>query len=172
VTETSARLGEHVDVAHDERPARDDRERTFRVRERLDARARQAIAALRRLVRIGRRADRDGLALPRPPGELAPENLSDVRLDPDAGAVTIVPRPVGARLERTDVTERAAVRAAHVRVEREGERHAADAVERVTARLLAVLGSHRWRIANVRSCSRPPPVASLYSGRRVGRETS
>jgi len=58
----------------------------------------------------------------------------------------VVRRPVGPRLERADVAERAAVGAAHVRVERPGERHAAHPVEGAAARLLAVLGAHRRRI--------------------------
>ena len=46
-------------------------------------------------------------------------------LDPDRGAVAAVGGPVGAQLEGPDVTERAAVDAAHVRVERPAERHPA-----------------------------------------------
>ena len=138
----AGRLGEHVDVAHDQRPPRDDRERARCLREGLDAGAREAVAALRRLVRIGRCSDRDRLALPGRARELPPEHVRDVRLDADACAVAVVPRPVGSRLEGADVTERAAVCAAHVRVERPGERHPADAVEGAAAGLLPVLGSH------------------------------
>ena len=65
------RLGEDVDVAHDHRPARDDAERVARLAKRLEAAARQAVAALGRLVGVGRGADRDRLALPRGAGELA-----------------------------------------------------------------------------------------------------
>src|SRR5207302_10665048 len=117
--------------------------------ERLDAGACQPVAALRRLVRVGRCADRDGLPLPGRPRELTAQHLGDVRLDPDARAVALVRRPVGPRLERADVAERAPVGTAHVRVERPGERHAADSVEGAAARFLAVLGAHRGRIANV-----------------------
>ena len=96
--------------------------------ELADARARQAVASLRRLVRVRRRADRDALPLPRRPRELATQHLGDVDLDPDRAAVPVVRRPVGTRLERADVTERAAVGAARVRVQRPVERHALDAV--------------------------------------------
>src|SRR5579862_938253 len=136
------RFRKHIDVANDERPTGDDRERARRVAERLDARASQPVAALRRLVRIGRRAEHDGLPLPARPRELAAEHVGDVRLDADARAVAVVPRPVGACLERTDVTERALVDTAHVRVERPGEGHPAYAVESVSARLLAVVDAH------------------------------
>ena len=54
-----SRLDEHVDVADDHRAAGDDAERVRRVRQRLETRASQSVAALGRLVRIGRRADRD-----------------------------------------------------------------------------------------------------------------
>src|SRR5262249_12492948 len=159
-------------VPDDQRPPGDDRERARRFREGLDAGTRQAITALRRLVRIGRRADRDRLALPGRARELPPQHLGDVRLHADAGAVAVVGGPVSARFESPHVTERAAVGAAHVRVERPGEGHPAHAVERVAAGLLAVLGAHPRRIANICSYSWELPNASLYSGRRVGRETS
>ena len=146
MTETSVRarrLLEHVDVAHDQRAARDHRERRRRAPEHLEARARQPVAALGRLVRVGRGADRDLLAPPRRARELAREHLGDVDLDADRAAVAVVGGPVGAQLERADVTERAAVDAARVRVERPRERHPLDAVQRAPARLLAVLDPHR-----------------------------
>ena len=65
ITETSVRRDascEHVDVAHDQRPARDDPERRSPRAEHLDARARQPVAALGGLVRVGGGADRDLLA--------------------------------------------------------------------------------------------------------------
>ena len=94
-------------------------------REHLEARARQPVAALGRLVRVGRGADRDRLAVAttRRASSRA-QHLGDVDLDPDRRAVAVVGRPVGAPLEGADVTERAAVGAAHVRVERPVERHA------------------------------------------------
>ena len=115
ITETSVRrrrLLQDVDVAHDQRPARDERERRPRPREHLDAGARQPVAALGGLVRVGRGADRDLLAAPRRARELAREHLGDVDLDADRAAVAVVGRPVGAQLERADVAERAAVHAA------------------------------------------------------------
>ena len=53
------RLGEQLGVAHDQRAARDDRERIGDVAQHLDAGARQPVAPLGRLVRIGGGADRD-----------------------------------------------------------------------------------------------------------------
>ena len=113
------------------------------VAQHLDARARQPVAALGGLVRVGRGADRDGLA-PSSAGRASSraQHLGDVHLDADRRAVAVVGWPVGAPLEGADVTERAAVDAAHVRVQRPVERHALDAVERDLARLLAVLDAH------------------------------
>ena len=85
------------------------------VAQHLDAGPRQPVAPLGRLVRVGGGADRDRLAPRAGAGELAPQHLRDVHLDPDRRAVAVVGRPVGALLERPDVTERAAVDAAHVR---------------------------------------------------------
>ena len=135
-------LDEDVDVADDHRAARDDAERVAGLGERLEAGAGQAVAALGGLVGVGRGADRDDLALPRGARELAAEDLGDVDLDADRRAVAVVGRPVGALLEGADVTERAAVDAAHVGVERPVEAHALDAVQGAAARLFAVLGGH------------------------------
>ena len=62
---------QHVDVADDERAAGDDRERRPARVELGEARARQPEPPLGGLVRIRRRPERDLLALPRPPRELA-----------------------------------------------------------------------------------------------------
>ena len=145
LTETSAPSGcllEHVDVTPDERAARDDRDRCARARELDDARAGEAIATLRRLVRVGSGTDRHLLARPGAAGELCPQHVGDVRLDADRAAVAVVGGPVGPALERPDVTERAAVHAAGVRVERPGERHPLDPVECGAARLFAIGGPH------------------------------
>ena len=80
----------------------------------------------------------------------ATEDVHDVGLDPDAPPVSVVRRPVGAALERAHVTERAAVRAAHVGIERPGERHPMDGIERAAARLEAELGGHARGIARNR----------------------
>ena len=90
---------------------------------RTSRQARVSRNSLGGLVRIGRGAERDLVPLPTT-RELAPEHLGDVRLDPDRAPVAFVRRPVGALLEVPDVTERAAMRAAHVGVERPAERHA------------------------------------------------
>src|SRR5262249_37618962 len=108
-------------------------------------------AALGRLVRIGGRSDGDVVLLPAAPGELAPEHVGDVDLHANGAAVLVARRAVGPPLEGADVTERAAVRAAHVRVERPLERHALDAVQRRLAGLLAVLDPHAGTLANARS---------------------
>ena len=134
------RLLEHVDIAPDERAARDDRGGGAGLRELDDARPGEAVAPFGRLVGVGRGADRHLLARPRAARELGAEHVGDVRLDADRAAVAVVGGPVGALLEGADVTERAAVDAAGVRVQRPGERHPLDAVERGAARLLAVLG--------------------------------
>ena len=139
---SAAAAREHVEVSDDERAAGDDRERRPRRGELDDARAREPEPSFGRLVRIRRGAERDLLVLPRASGQLAPEHLGDVRLDADRAPVAIVGRTVGALLEVPDVTERAAVRAAHVRIERPAERHAANLCERRLARLDPVLDAH------------------------------
>ena len=136
------RLLEHVDVAPDERPAGDDRDRCARSGELDDAGTRQPIAPLGRLVRVGGGADRHLLARPGPPRELRAQDLGDVHLDPDRAAVAVVGGPVGAPLEGAHVTERAAVHAAGVGVQRPRERHPLDPVERRLARLFGVCDSH------------------------------
>ena len=133
------RLGEQLGVADDHRPAGDDREWLPRVAEDLDAGAREPVAALGGLVRIGRGADRDRLTAPRRPRELAAQHLGDVHLDADRGPVAVVGGAVGPLFERPDVTEGAAVHAAHIRVQRPVERHSLHPVQRGPARLFAVL---------------------------------
>src|SRR5262249_48900594 len=114
--------------------------------------------------RVGGGADRDALALPGRAGELAAEDVGDVDLDADRGAVAVVGGPVGAALEGADVAERAAVDAAHVRVQRPVEHHPLDAVQRAATRLFAVLGSHG---AIIRTC-----VRHCGSWRRSGADAS
>src|SRR5207248_10249386 len=147
-------------------------ERARRSGGRLDAGRREPVAALRGLVRVGRRPDRDRFVFPGCTCEFPSENVRDVRLDADARAVAVVPRPIGARLEGPDVTEGALVRAAHVWVQRPGKGHTSDAVEGAATRLLAIFDPHHGMIANRCSYGQWPPTPSLYCGRRVGREPS
>ena len=106
--------------------------------------------------------------VPRRARELTPKHVGDVRLHADRPPVPIVRRAVGTLLEVTDVTERAAVHAAHVRVDRPPERHAAHLGQRRLARLDSVLGTahlSRWTYVGGRASSRPegrrPAGASL-----------
>ena len=135
-------FGEHVDVTNDERPPRDDREWRASLTERLDAAAGQPVAAFSRLVRIGGRTDRDRLPAPGSATELRAEHFDDVDLDPNARPVAIVGRAVGPALETAHVTEGAAMRAAHVRVQAPAEAHPRHSVERRAAWLLAIDGAH------------------------------
>ena len=143
------RLLQDVDVAHDERPTRDDRERRPG-RVELD----EAGACERNLPSAGWYGS---VAVPSATSsrshdaarELASEHLGDVRLHADRAAVAIVRGPVGALFEMADVTERAPVHAAHVRVERPAERHPAHLRQRRLARLDPVLDAHRSRIEHM-----------------------
>src|SRR6185437_562900 len=143
-TDLGARGGicEDVEVANDHRAARDQAERVGRVAKRLEAPTRELVAPFRGLVRVGGRADRDRLAPPGGSRELAAQHRCDVDLDPDRAAVAVVGRPVGSKLERSHVTERAPVGAAHVRVQRPAEPHALHPVQRAAARLFAILDLH------------------------------
>ena len=141
--------GEDVDITHDERPARDDRERRARRDELGDACAGEPELSLGGLVGVGRGAERDLLSLPRPARELTAQHLRDVRLHADRAAVAVVGGTIGALLEVPDVAERAPVHAAHVRVERPPERHPADLRQRRLARLDPVLDPHRSRIEHM-----------------------
>ena len=136
------RLREHVEVADDEWPARDDAERRACAREDLDAAAGQPVTTLGRLVRIGGGADRDRLAAPGSAMELRAQHLDDVDLHAHACPVALVRGAVGAAFETAHVTECAAMRAAHVRVEAPVEAHPGHPVERRATRLLAIGGAH------------------------------
>ncbi len=140
---SASSLAEQVDVPDDHRTARDDAERVRGFSESLDAAAREAVAALGRLVRVSGRANRHPFALPRGTGELAAEHLGDVDLDADRCAVPVVRGPFGTLLESTDVTEGAAVHAAHVRIQGPLEPHPLHTVQRAPARLFSVLGPHQ-----------------------------
>ena len=116
-------LGEQRQVAAQRRALGQDRERRRRPGERLDDPRHQPVAALGPLVGIGVRAERDGLAAPRRPGDLTGQHLGDVDLDHDLG-VEVGPGvqvEVGVRLPGEAVD--APVRAAAVGVDRPAERH-------------------------------------------------
>src|SRR3954451_12164632 len=69
------------EVAQEERRLREDRARVAEVAERLPDARHELVAPLDPLVRVGVGAEGDVLALPRRPGELAPQYLRDVDLD-------------------------------------------------------------------------------------------
>ncbi len=142
-------LLQHVDVAPHERPAGDQRHRRAGAGELDDAGAREPVAPLRRLVRVGGGAERHLLALPRAACELPAQHLRHVHLHPDRAAVAVVRGPVGARLERADVTEGAPMHAPGVRVQRPGERHPPDPVQGAAAGLLEIGRAHRCRIEHL-----------------------
>ena len=122
--------------------------------ERDDRAARQPEPTLGRLVRVGRGPDDDLLATPRASCQLAGQHLDEVGLDPDRRPVAGVRGAVGDPLEGAHEAERALVRAAHVRVERPGERHVPDAIERRPAGLVPVGRPHRRMIEQMFSLSR------------------
>src|SRR5690606_24536922 len=70
----------------------------------------------------------------------AVKHLDDVRLHAQGTSVLLARGAVDAPLEGTDVAERAAVRTAHVRVERPSERHALHPRKRALAGLVAIFG--------------------------------
>src|SRR5262249_26990707 len=107
-----------------------------------DAGACEPVAALGRLVRIRRGSDRHRVVPPGWPRELGTQDFGHVHLDPDRAPVLLTRGAVRAQLVRPDVAERAAVRAAHVGVQRPVEGHPADPIERRSAGLLAVLDAH------------------------------
>ena len=119
-----AAVDEHVDVADDQRPARD-QARTGSTRRGAPRGRRASAGSGPRPAGTGRSPRRS--RRPRPPSDgrassrrSTSATFTFTRIE---RAVAVVGRPVGAQLEGADVTERAAVRAAHVRVERPAERH-------------------------------------------------
>src|SRR5947208_4334870 len=94
-------------------------------------------------------------------GKLAPKDLDDVDLDPDRLPVPVVRRTVGSSFEGADVAERAAVHAAHVRVQRPVEHHPLDPVEGALAGLFPVFDAHAEIIrTHVRLCRQEAPLHS------------
>ncbi len=163
--------GQDVHVAYDHRPAGDQGDRRPRFAEHDDRAAREPKPSLRRLVWVRGRAHSHGGSLPRRPTDLAAEHVHDVGLDSDRGPVTRVGGAIGDALERADVAERAAMGAAHVRIERPGKGHVADAIQRGPAGLIPILGGHgRGDIstdvlfAGPVAISRPALPCWLFSG--------
>ena len=137
------------------------------VAERLEAAAGQPVAALGRLVRVGGRADRDGLAAATTAARARVRSTSATfDLHPDRAPVAVVGRPVGPQLEGAHVAERAAVGAAHVRVQRPAEAHPLDAVQRAPAGLFAILDPHPRHDRTYVRTSRGRPTASSGSPTR------
>ncbi len=129
----------------------------------------EPVATLGRLVRVGGGADRDLLARPGAPPKLAAQHVGNVHLDADRATVAVAGVTVGAGLEGADVAERAAVRAAHVRVQPPAKRHPRDTVESASARLLSVLRAHTRMIEHMFDQSqRQASIAPV----RVGRTAS
>ena len=150
-------LGEQLGVADDQRAARDDRERLAR-RRAAPRGTRASAGSGPRPAGTGRSPRRSRSARPSSSAARARARSTSATFDLDADrrAVAVVGRPVGPLLERPDVTERAAVHAAHVRVQRPVERHALDAVQRDLARLLAVLDPHPGCIEHMFVVVQPP----------------
>ncbi len=118
-----------VDVAHDHRPLCDEAHRRPCARQCLDGAACQPVVSFDRLIWVGRRAERDLLARPRRPIELALQHVDEVPLDENDRRELVV----GVHLELGVIAAGeavvAGVRAAAVRVERPVERHPLDRVQ-------------------------------------------
>src|SRR6185312_3109557 len=84
-------------------------------------------------------ADDDGLLAPGTLRQLAAQDGRDVGLDTHGPSIAVIRRPVRAKLERPDVAEGASVFATRVRIQRPGEAHVLDWVERRLALNLLVL---------------------------------
>ena len=125
----AGQVSEHVDIAHDERAAGDQRTGVVKVGERFQAGAREPVSAFGGLVGIGCGTDRNRLSPPAAPPELLAKDAGNVGLDAYGAPVAGVGGPVRPLLEGTHVAERAAVLAAHVGVQRPVERHTPDAVQ-------------------------------------------
>ena len=144
---TSARFAasdEHVEVAHDHRPARDDPERIRRRRGTPRGTRASACTCLRR-AGTGRSRRRRVTCSPLPrrraraPRASTSATFVFTRIE---RPVAVVRRSVRPLLEGADVTEGAAVHAAHVRVQRPLEAHALHRVEGALAGLFAILDPH------------------------------
>lgn len=72
-------LREQVGVTDDHGPLGNDADRRSGRKERLERSSRELVVAFDRLVRIGRRANRDQIALPRGLVELAPQDFGEIR---------------------------------------------------------------------------------------------
>lgn len=118
---------EEWDVAPDQRALREDRQGSAGCRECLDDPRHELVAALGTLVRIGVRAERDGLVLPAALAQLLLEHVHDVDLHDDlrveVGSSVEVEVLMGAASE----TVKAGMTASAVRVDRPREGHARSA---------------------------------------------
>ena len=114
-----------------------DHERQRRRDERFERSPRDAVTALALLVWIGRRPERDRLALSEP-WQLAREQLGEVDLHVDLAVEARAGVAAAARVVVACVAVRACPLAAVVWVEAPPERHALDARERALHRDLAV----------------------------------
>ena len=120
----TGRVREDVSIAHDHGRLGEDRERVTGRRERLGDTAREPVAALARLVRVGVRAERDRVTRPLRVGELGAEAFDGVDLDDDALLEVLAAVEPEVLVGGACEAVRARVAAAAIRVDREPERHA------------------------------------------------
>ena len=117
-------LEQQVLVAQQQRRLGQDRARVREVPHRLPDPAHELVAPLDPLVRVGVRAHRDVLALPRRPRQLGPQHLRHVDLDDDLAVEVTAGVEVEVLVRRTREAKLARMRAAPIRVDRPGKRHA------------------------------------------------
>jgi ATP-dependent Clp protease ATP-binding subunit ClpA len=115
-----------VGVAHDHRSLGDQTEGRVSLRQRLDRSPREFVVALDRLVRIGRRTERDEFSSPRRTIELARQDADDVLLHEDDARELVVAVHLELGVVAAGEAVVAAVGAAPVRVQRPLERHPLD----------------------------------------------
>src|SRR5439155_936076 len=137
-------------------------ERVARCGQDLETLPREPVITLDGLIGIGGRADRDAFTAPRTARQLLAQHLGHVRLHAHGLAVLLARRPVGPALVAADIAVGAAVRAAHVGVQRPLEGHPLHRVQRAPAGLLAI---HRANHGRPRlSCLAIPLIRRLVMG--------